>query len=163
MGRFLNIRFSETVWSVTSMEYTLMNVEQDSTLYPVLKSYYITLFNEIMKGSEYTKIFDADGVLLPEYQEAWRSMAGGWQATPMRYILDPIVKEMEASGWRESASWDSLDYYDLEEALVLYREGRLEEYMYGERPDFQDITIQLPDDSFDEEVQIFVCRLQEIL
>ena len=72
------------------------------------------------------------------------------QATPLRYIMDPIIKEMEASGWRESASWDSLDYYDLEEALVLYREGQLEEYMYGERPDFQDVTIHLPDESFDE-------------
>ena len=140
-----------------------MNVEQDSTLYPILKSYYITLFNEIMKGSEYTKIFDADGVLLPEYQEAWRSMAGGGQATPMRYILDPIIKEMEASGWRESASWDSLDYYDLEEALVLYREGWLEEYMYGERPDFQDITIQLPDDSFDKEVKALYDDFKKVI
>ena len=138
---------------VQGMEYTLINVEQDSSLYPILKSQYSRLFNEIVKGSENTKIYDSDGVLLPEYQEAWRNMAGGSQATPMRYILDPIIKEMEASGWRESASWDSLNYNDLEEALVLYREGRLEEYMYGERPDFQDITIQLPDDSFDEEVQ----------
>ncbi|MCG7346568.1 hypothetical protein MHZ92_20920 [Sporosarcina sp. ACRSL] len=152
-GAVLELPVHETVWSVASMEYTLVNVEQDSTLYPVLKSYYITLFNELMKGSEYTKIFDGDGVLLPEYQEAWRSMASGGQATPMRYILDPIITEMEASGWRESASWDSLDYYDLEEALVLYREGVLEEYMYGERPDFQDITVHLPDDSFDKEVQ----------
>ena len=152
-GAVLEHPVPETVWSVTRMEYTLMKVEQDSTLYPVLKSYYITLFNELMKGSEYTKIFDADGVLLPEYQEAWRSMAYGGQVTPMRYILEPIVTEMEASGWRESASWDALDYYDLEEALVLYREGVLEEYMYGERPDFQDVTIHLPDDSFDEEVQ----------
>lgn len=138
---------------IQDMEYTLINVEQDSTLYPILKSYYITLFNEIMKGSEYTKIFDADGVLFPDYQEAWRNMAGGGQATPMRYILTPIIKEMEASGWRKSESWDALTYYDLEEALVLYREGRLEEYMYGERPEFQDVTIHLPDDAFDNEVQ----------
>lgn len=143
------------------MEYTLMNVEEDPTLYPILKSYYSTLFNEIMKGSEYTKLFDADGVLLPEYQEAWRNMAGGGQATPMRYILNPIIKEMEASGWRESASWDSLTYYDLEEALVLFREGKLEEYMYGERPDFQDVAIQLPNDSFEKEVQALYTDFKE--
>jgi len=107
----------------------------------------------MMKGSEYTKIFDADGVVLPEYKEAWRNMAGGGQATPMRYILEPIIKEMEASGWRESASWDSLHNNDLEEALVLYREGRLEEYMYGERPDFEDVTIHLPNESFNKEVR----------
>lgn len=152
-GAVLEHPLLQTSSMIQDMEYTLMNVEQDSTLYPILKSYYITLFNEIMKGSEYTKIFDADGVLFPDYQEAWRNMAGGGQATPMRYILDPIIKEMEASGWRESASWDSLNYYDLEEALVLYREGKLEEYMYGERPAFQDVTIQLPNDAFDKEVQ----------
>ncbi|MFS0688929.1 hypothetical protein AB1K89_06775 [Sporosarcina sp. 179-K 8C2 HS] len=135
------------------MEYTLMNVEQDSTLYPILKRYYSRLFNQLLKGSDQTKIFDADGVLLPEYQEAWRNMAGGGQATPMRYILDPIIKEMEASGWRKSASWDALDNYELEKALVLYRGGVLEEYMYGERPDFRDVTIQLPDASFKSEVQ----------
>lgn len=120
----------ESSLMIQDMEYTLINVEQDSTLYPILKSYYLTLFNEIMKGSEYTKIFDANGVLLPEYQKAWRNMAGGERGTPMHSILDPIIKEMEASGWKESASWDSLDYYDLEEALVLCREGVLEEYMY---------------------------------
>lgn len=138
---------------ILDMEYTLINVEQDSTLYPILKSYYIRMFNVIMKGSDNTNIFDADGVLLPEYQEAWRNMASGGQATPMRYILEPIIREMEASGWRESASWASLNYEDLEEALVLYREGLLEEYMYGERPDFQDVAIRLPDASFEWEVQ----------
>ncbi len=152
-GGVLEHPLLESSSMIQDMEYTLMNVEQDSTLYPILQSYYSTLFNEIMKGSEYTKLFDADGVLLPEYQEAWRNMAGGGQATPMRYILEPIIKEMEASDWKESASWDSLNYYDLEEALVLHREGKLEEYMYGERPDFQDIAIQLPDDSFEKEVQ----------
>ncbi|MGN7387364.1 hypothetical protein [Sporosarcina sp. SAFN-015] len=138
---------------IQDMEYTLINVEEDSTLYPILKTYYITLFNEMMKGSKSTKLFNADGVLLPDYQEAWRNMASGGQATPMRYILEPIIKEMEASGWRESASWASLNYEDLEEALVLYREGLLEEYMYGERPDFQDVAIRLPDASFEREVQ----------
>ncbi|MCM3639210.1 hypothetical protein M3152_16035 [Sporosarcina luteola] len=152
-GPILEYPVLETSSIVTGMEYTLLEGEQNSSLYPVIKSYYITLFNEIMKGSEHTKIVDADGVLLPEYQEAWKNMAGGGQATPLRYILDPIIKEMEASGWRKSASWEALTYYDLEEALVLYREGVLEEYMYGERPDFQDVTIQLPNDSFEKEVQ----------
>ncbi|MCM3745475.1 hypothetical protein M3193_15210 [Sporosarcina luteola] len=152
-GPILEYPVLQSSSAVTGMEYTLLEGEQNSSLYPVLKSYYITLFNEIMKGSEYTKIFDADGVLLPEYQEAWRNMAGGGEATPLRYILNPIIKEMEASGWQKSASWEALSYYDLEEALVLYREGVLEEYMYGERPDFQDVTIQLPNDSFEKEVQ----------
>ncbi|MCM3711572.1 hypothetical protein [Sporosarcina luteola] len=152
-GPILEYPVLQSSSAVTGMEYTLLEGEQNSSLYPVLKSYYITLFNEIMKGSEHTKIFDADGVLLPEYQEAWRNMAGGGEATPLRYILNPIIKEMEASDWRKSASWDALTYYDLEEALVLYREGVLEEYMYGERPDFQDVTIQLPNDSFEKEVQ----------
>lgn len=150
----LQYPIDEMAYKLGRMEQTLINLEhEDSTLYPVLESYFLTIFNDLVNGSEYTKIFDGDGVLLPDYQDVWRGLAANGDPTPIAYVMQPIVKEMEASGWRESASWDSLSYDALKEALVLYREGVLEEYRYGERPDFQDVTIQLPNDSFEKEVQ----------
>lgn len=143
----------ETVEKITAMERTLMNVQQDSSLYPVMQTYFVMLFNEIVKGSELTKIFDADGVLLPEYQEAWTNLAYSGDATPLTFVMRPIITEMETSGWRSSKEWDSLNYNDLEEALVLYREGVLEEYMYGEMPVFEEKTVALPNEAFDQEVK----------
>lgn len=147
-----NIQFSAA--SLNLMEITLVNVQRDSTLYPILESYFISMFNELLKGSEYTKIFDSNGVLLPEYQEAWRTLEMGGEATPLRYVMMPIVEEMEASGWRKSKSWDRLSYDALKDAIVLAREGVLEEYMYGDRPDFKSETVQLPDQVFDEKVLV---------
>ena len=129
-----------------------MEVERDSTLYPVLESYFITIFNDVMKGSENTQIFDEKGILKEDYQQAWRNFASSGDATPLAYVVKPIVEEMEASGWRYSAKWEALSYDALKDALVLYREGQLEFYMYGERPDFQDETMVLPDSSFENEV-----------
>jgi hypothetical protein len=152
-GPILQYPLDEIAYKLGIMERTLMDVEKDSTLYPVLESYYLAIFNELVKGSENTKIFDEDGVLLPEYQDVWRGLAVNGDATPLAYVMQPIVKEMEASGWRKSKSWDSLTYDALKDAIVLSREGQLEYYMYGERPDFKSETINFPNESFWNEVQ----------
>lgn len=149
----LNDTVPKTVGTLQTMEETLMHVQEDPSLYPVMKSYFITLFNHIVKGNEKTKLFDADGRLLPEYQEAWTNLSYSGNATPLTYIMRPIVKEMKASDWQQSEHWDSLNYNDLEEALVLYREGVLEEYMYGEMPVFEEKTVVLPNEAFDQEVK----------
>lgn len=153
-GPILQYPLNEMAYKLGRMEQTLINVEQDHSLYPVLESYYLTIFNDLVKGSEYTKIFDEDGVLLPDYQDVWRGMAATGDARPLAYVMQPIVKEMEASGWRESKSWDSLSYNALKDAIVLYREGQLEYYMYGERPEFKSETIKFPNESFWNEVQV---------
>lgn len=149
----LEYSIAETTGMVMTMENTLMKAEEDSSLYPVLETYFVTLFNEIVKGSKSAKLFNADGVLLPEYQEAWTTLSLNYEATPLSYIMQPIVKEMRASGWRTSERWNRLSYESVSEALVLYREGVLEEYMYGEQPVFEEETVMLPNSSFDKEVK----------
>ncbi|MDW0117612.1 hypothetical protein QTL97_11745 [Sporosarcina thermotolerans] len=151
-GPILQYPLNEMAYKLGRMEQTLINVEQDHSLYPVLESYYLTIFNDLVKGSEYTKIFDEDGILLPDYQDVWRGMAATGDVSPLTYVMQPIVKEMEASGWRESESWNSLSYDALKDAITLAREGQLEYYMYGERPDFKSETIQFPNESFWNEV-----------
>ncbi|MFC5602179.1 hypothetical protein [Sporosarcina koreensis] len=161
-GPILQYPLHEIVYKLGRMEQTLINVEyEDSSLYPVLESYYLIIFNDLVKGSEYTKIFDEEGVLLPDYQDVWRGMAANGDVSPLSYVMQPIVKEMEASGWRESKSWDSLSNDALKDAIVLSREGQLEYYMYGERPDFKSETIQFPNESFWNEVQGLYADFQE--
>ncbi len=136
-----------------SMEQTLMEVERDSTLYPIMEAYFINTFYHVMKGADHIPIFDDKGILKEDYQQLWRDFAFGGNATPLDYVVKPIVEEMEASGWRTSEKWEALSYDAIQDALVLYQEGQLEFYMYGERPDFQDETISLPDSSFENEVR----------
>lgn len=149
----LQYPIAETVGTLMTMETTLMKVEKDRSLYPVLESHFVTLFNEIVKGSDNTKLFDAEGTLLPEFQEAWTELSFSYEATPIAYIMQPIVKEMRVSGWRTSEQWSRLSYEAVIEALALYRAGVLEEYMYGEQPVFENETVTLPNPSFDEEVK----------
>lgn len=149
----LQYTVAETTGMIKTMENTLMKVEKDSYLYPVLEAHFLALFNEIVKGSDNTKLFDTEGALLPEYQEAWTELSFSSEATPLSFIMQPIVKEMRASGWRTSEQWNRLSYEGVKDAISLYRAGVLEEYMYGEQPVFEDETVTLPNPSFDKEVK----------
>ena len=43
--------FEKSVNHLSDMEYTLVNVQKDANLYPVLESYFVTLMHNIIKGS----------------------------------------------------------------------------------------------------------------
>jgi hypothetical protein len=111
---------------VLNLQSTLVNVKRDSTLYPKMYSYYSSLFFDLVKGSEYTRILGEDGVVKPEYQQVWKRFSSGLSSVPTVYFMKPIVDEMEASGWRSSKSWDAFDWNKIEEAMDLAREGKLE-------------------------------------
>lgn len=128
-GGYLEYPLEETPSILSMMEGTLMTVEEDSTLYPIMKAQFTTLFNVVLKGDNKNVVFDENGVLLSEYQEVWRKLADSEKATPLTYVMKPIVEEMEASNWRSSKTWDRTSYYAVEEALVLYKEGQLERFM----------------------------------
>ena len=92
------------------------------------------------------------GIVKREYQDAWHGLSYGVNAHPAKYLVEPILEEMEASGWTSSKSWDQFDKQKIEEALLLARNGELEEIMYGKRPVFDNETIILPNADFSTRV-----------
>lgn len=134
------------------MEQTLLTVEKDTVLYPILESYYVVSFNVIMKRAQAAKDLDEQGRMTEEFRKTLQGVANSDKVTPLTYIVQPIVEELEASDWKRSESWDRLGYYDLTEALEIARDGHLEMLMYREKPNVQDDEIVFPDPAFEREV-----------
>jgi len=124
IGSSFRYSVQELVPMLQKMERTLVNVEKDFDLYSIMESYYVTIFNNIMVGAKSTKEFSEQGEIHEEYRGPLRELASGGTG-PLTYILQPIIKELEASDWRQSKSLDSLDYNDLIDALELARVGGL--------------------------------------
>lgn len=155
----LRYSIEESVQHVKEMQRTLLNVEQDHNLYPVMESYFYGLFYDLMKGSDQTRIFDGNGVVKKEYQEAWLSLSSSSVLDPTYYLLKPIIEEMKESGWTESNSYDLLTYDDLKTALVLAKEGQLEQYT--EDILFENQTVDLSSASYWNRIEIIYSNFKE--
>ncbi|WP_342514836.1 hypothetical protein MKY34_08950 [Sporosarcina sp. FSL K6-1522] len=121
-GGMLQYSAQELVPMLQEMEQTLLTVEEDYALYTVLESHYIVVFNTLMQQA---RVVDKQGRIDEQFRVPLKALASGEEVTPLNYLVSPIVKELEASGWRESESWDVLDYDDIEDMLVLARVGQL--------------------------------------
>ena len=74
VGATMNYSLEETVVHLQNMQYTLLNVEPDRNLYPVMEAHFETLFYNVVKGNQYTNVFDETGIVKEEYQKAWKSL-----------------------------------------------------------------------------------------
>ena len=124
-GDSLTYSLEDTTAHLKEMEAVLIATKEESHLYLVMHGYYVTLFNNIVKGSTYAPIVDENRIVKEEYQQVWKELADGKDNLPTTFIMRPIVKEMEATGWKDSDSWDVFDYKDVEGMLLLAREGML--------------------------------------
>lgn len=135
------------------IQHTVLNAREENELFPLLESYYTTLFYNIVKSSEIVQVLDKKEVVPENYQEAWRQLFAYDEATPLSYLARPIFEEMEASGWRGSESWKQFNREKIGEALKLARDRELEILMYGKVPKLADDRIELPDDKFSKKVE----------
>ncbi|MFJ5770185.1 hypothetical protein [Psychrobacillus sp. NPDC093180] len=90
-----------------------------------MKGYYTEIFHAVVKGTKDQSIYGDDGKVKEEYRQLWKAMMSQTSNSPVNYILPPIVKEFEASNWRKSDSWESLNYGDIDDALHLAINGDL--------------------------------------
>lgn len=148
-----SLRYSleESVQKVQEMQYALLNVERDHNLYTILENHFSELFYVLMKGSDQAPVFDGNGVVKKEYQEIWLNLSSASVTAPTYYLLKPIITEMEESGWTKSASYDHLTIDDIKTALVLARDGELEQFI-GDI-DFEDRTVSLSDPAFWDSIE----------
>jgi len=122
---------SEFLWSLEQVTEQLLSMEQalleegiDSSLFDAVEVAYQQVFWQLVKGSENTMIFDENGTgtVKLEYRDAWNRIAS---SNPMAYIILPILKEMEASNWTASKSYDELEFHHLSDAVDMEKSGEL--------------------------------------
>ena len=149
----LSYSAQESFSYILVMEETLEKVTKDEVLYPALEAEYLSFFHQMIKGSPSEDVFDERGFVKDEYRDAWQRLSNIFGARPAKYLLMPIVEEMEASGWQKSKSWEAFNKEKIEETLVLARTGELERVMYGEPPVVEDDSITLPNEEFSSQVE----------
>ncbi|MHA6261250.1 hypothetical protein ACXYMX_15390 [Sporosarcina sp. CAU 1771] len=153
IGEMLSDPHQEFFYNLFIMEETLQNVIKDDVLYPVLYEEYVSTLHQLIKGSSSEQIFSEQGSVKFDTREIWQRISNMYDIRPSKYILMPIVEEMEKSGWGSSTAWDTFTKESIKDVLELARTGDLERSMYGERPTFEDDSISLPDEKFFKQVE----------
>lgn len=134
------------------IEHTVVNAKKETDLYPLLESYYTNLFYEVVKGSQIVQAFEDEGLVPENYQQAWKMLVGYDEANLLSYLAGPIIKEMEASDWKSSESWEQFNREKIAETLKLARGGELAVLMFGKEPKVKSKIIELPDDQYAKKI-----------
>ncbi|MFF2755434.1 hypothetical protein ACFVR1_17075 [Psychrobacillus sp. NPDC058041] len=119
----------ETMTTLLSMEDYLLDEYVKTNGDSKMETYFTSVFYLLVKGTIENPVFDENGVVKEEYKKIWRTMANEETNSPSPYLLIPIVKEFEQSGWKKSEAWDDFSYGDIVDALHLAKNGDLEQFM----------------------------------
>ncbi|WP_391202865.1 hypothetical protein [Psychrobacillus sp. L4] len=117
----------KTLIALLTMEDVLL--DQEASEYGRMETYYTSVFYYLVEGTMENPVFDENGVVKQEYKEIWYTMANVEANSPSPYLLIPIVKEFEATGWTKSEAWEDFTFGDIEDALHLAKNGDLEQFM----------------------------------
>ncbi|WP_391116591.1 hypothetical protein [Psychrobacillus sp. L3] len=117
----------KTLIALLTMEGVLL--DEEAFEYGRMETYYTSVFYYLVEGTMENPVFDENGVVKQEYKEIWYTMANEEANSPSPYLLIPIVKEFEATGWTKSEAWEDFTYGDIEDALHLAKNGDLERFM----------------------------------
>lgn len=105
-----------------TMEQALLEEGEATVLFGGMEVAYLQTFWQLIKGSGNAPVFDEAGKVKTEYRNAWYGVAS---SNSMAYLMLPILKEMEESGWTASVHYDDLQFDDLSETLELEKSGQL--------------------------------------
>lgn len=139
---------ADSVVFMIVMENTIFDSSNSYTDKDKMKAYYTEIFHAVVKGTKDQSIYGEDGKVKTEYRKLWKEMLTETSNSPVNYILAPIVKEFEASGWGDSDSWEVLDYNDIDDVLHLAINGDLGQFI--ENPSNETFV----DNSFVERVHV---------
>lgn len=79
-------------------------------------------FREFVFGGGTGRVFGDDGTVVPERRAIWKRIASN-SGTPSGTLMSPVVREMEQTGWKRSASYNVLTPEDYQYALMSARDG----------------------------------------
>ncbi|TWT24418.1 RNA polymerase sigma factor [Planomicrobium sp. CPCC 101110] len=108
----------------------------------------------LLKGSETSPVFDADGVVHKEYQAAWTNLLTD-TANPLIYLMLPIIEEMEASGWKKSEHYEALAYSDIIQALEMEKNGELSGKLPNGNVSIEGAFVDMKEFSYDETEELY--------
>ena len=143
------------------MEETLVAFENSTYASDHLRSVYIYLLYEIIKGSETTSIVDQNGKVKEEYQLAWKKIASMDDKMPSAFILGKLVDEMEVNGWKKSEIHHNLDMETLYNMLNHAELGDVSLFTFEENNTQGEIEISPNDPEYQADVEESYVKFSE--
>lgn len=116
----------QMVGYIVELENTLLVDQQEDRSYQNILDYYNYLFYEGFIRNEDGRLTGSDGKLKKEYRLAWEKLAITGGNSPLAYIMQQVVKEMEESDWETSNSLARLEYHHLYDAVGFAKRGDLQ-------------------------------------
>lgn len=120
----------QTADYIIELESTLLVDQQEDQLYQNVLSYYNNVFYERFILNEDGRLTGSDGKLKKEYRLAWEKLADTGENSPVGYIMQQIVKEMEESDWKTSDRLERLEYHHLYDAVGFAKRGDLQLFSF---------------------------------
>ncbi|MBO1909922.1 hypothetical protein J4G37_34705, partial [Microvirga sp. 3-52] len=81
---------------LTAMQPAVIQINEAESYYKDLESYFVSFFYEMMKGNDLIDEMKVQGIVPIHFQHAWGNFYYPEEALPISYLVEPIVKEMEA-------------------------------------------------------------------
>ena len=117
----------ETIGFIEEMEQTVIaerETREDSTM----EGFMIHLLDRVIKGGTIEPLQGNDGSISEEHRKAWKQLASLGPESGVGVIMTKIVDEMEASNWKTSEFYSSLDDWRIHEAYGLAINGNLDNF-----------------------------------
>ncbi len=147
--------YDESVEYLLDMEKSLLASWEDENFHYMLEHSYKELLFTLIGGYEPDRIYGQDGTVKEEVRAAWRIIASNGGSSPSAIILQKIIREMEANGWKESESRRRVTMYHISHAVLLAKEGQLQNFkLTGIISTGHDVdVVSLPDAQFERLVE----------
>ena len=140
------------------MEKTLLATQPEDMQYSILPHTYSALFNLLVientageyfgQQDETRKIFDKDDSVKEAYREVWEKIGSMERDLQTARIMEEIVAEMKASGWKESKSYNRLNEEHISNALSYAKDNSLDSFTIDEIIGFGTMTTLTQDPEY---------------
>lgn len=119
--------------TLSVFEKEILKAEPYSELYHRLTGVYTRIIMwSVQDGwrNQEDPIFGEDGTVKTAYRDLWTNFANSGDGSPLTALFKPVVTEMEETGWAFSEKQEYFGYENVDRAITLAREGRLDEFTF---------------------------------
>lgn len=115
----IDLTIDEQVDILFTFESDLLNRDLDLNwnLQMMIKGTYTWMLYSIIGIDTETLSYDSEGILKPEYKDAWIRIASNGNNSPASNLMNPIVQKMEDNDWTISSVQNELSFTAIYEAI----------------------------------------------
>ncbi|QBP40573.1 RNA polymerase sigma factor [Paenisporosarcina antarctica] len=142
----------ESAMYLNELEYILLSMKNQNSLYTVMKSQYEDLAYTLIFGASNTEVV-TNGRVNEEFYSAWNNLRYSYGVSPMKYFIRPMFESVSENNWEVNETYRSLNFNDLQVAFNLAENGDLAAIMPKENSGAKSATITWPNSEIQQKVE----------